>query len=360
MNPRLVARRLAAAAGVGPRRVKRMLEVFGDLATFLRTAPAGGEWDRLLAAATTPLADEQKSLDDWQRGQRVIGLFDDDYPERLRNLADPPIMIHVRGTPPETWPEPRIVLVGTRRPSAYGAQTAERLAGELAAGGAAIGSGLALGIDGAAHRGALAAGGCTFAVVAGGNDVPVPHSHARLHAEIAERGAIVSEYPPGTEVQTWHFPARNRILAALADVVVVVEGRAKSGSLITADLALEIGRDVMAVPGRIGEPQAEAPNRLLARGAAPVLDAASVLAAAGWIERARVEAPNHPAVPDVLRGILDTIPITGTIHVDELAQRADRAIPLLMSELLELELLGWVRAWPGKHYGRSLPTGRMG
>lgn len=359
MTPLLVAFRLALAEGIGPRQVKRLLDVFGDLETFLRRAPAGGEWDALIAAATRPVADEARRLAEWHRGQRPIGLFCPDFPAGLRELADPPIMIHVRGRPPAAWPEPRVVLVGTRRPSPYGIQMADRLAGGLAAGGAAVGSGLALGVDGAAHRAALAAGGFTFAVVGGGTDVPAPSRHADLHAEIAERGAIVSEFPPGTGVQAWHFPARNRILAALADVVVVVEGRAKSGSLITADLALEIGREVMAVPGRVGDPQAEAPLGLLARGAAPALDEHSVLATAGWVSRAVAEAPTHPAVPDRYRSLLDMIPVAGTIHVDDLVRRTGQAVPDLMSELLELELLGWVRAWPGKHYGRSLPAGRI-
>jgi DNA processing protein len=354
----LVAGRLAAAPGLGPRRVRRILDVFGDLDAFLRDAPAGGEWDALLAAATTRRPGEEAELAAWSRTAQIIGIFDEAYPPRLRQLSDPPIRLFVRGRLPEAWPEPRVVLVGTRRPSFYGARIGERLAAELATAGVAVGSGLALGIDGAVHRAALTAHGFTFAVLGSGPDVAQPARHTDLLAQIAECGSVVSEYPPGVEAQPWHFPARNRILAGLADAVVVVEGRAKSGSLITADLALELGREVLAVPGRIGDAMAEAPNGLIARGAAPALDATTVLAAAGWVERARVEAPLHPDVPDALRGLLDTIPIAGTIHVDELAQRTARAIPDLMSELLELELLGWVQTWPGKHYGRSLPTGR--
>ncbi len=358
MDPLLVAGRLAAAPGLGPRRVRRIFDVFGGLDAFLRHAPAGGEWDSLLTAATTPRSGEQEELMAWSRTACVLGIFDPAYPPRLRELSDPPIRLFIRGRLPDAWPEPRVVLVGTRRPSFYGTRVGERLAADLAAAGVAVGSGLALGIDGTVHRAALAAEGFTFAVLGSGPDVAQPVRHADLLSQIAERGAVVTEYPPGVEAQPWHFPARNRILAGLADAVVVVEGQAKSGSLITADLALELGREVLAVPGRIGDAMAEAPNVLIARGAAPALDTTTVLAATGWVERARVEAPRHPDVPDALRGLLDTIPIAGTIHVDELAQRTARAIPDLMSELLELELLGWVQTWPGKHYGRSLPTGR--
>ena len=172
------------------------------------------------------------------------------YPPLLAQLHDPPPCLHVRGAV-ELLSEPAVAIVGARSCSSYGAQIAREVAREVALAGVVVVSGMARGIDGEAHPGALAAGGQTVAVLGCGIDRDYPRSHADLARRICERGAVVSEYPPGVEPAPWRFPARNRIIAGLCLATVVVEARERSGALITADFAMELGRDVFAVPGEI-------------------------------------------------------------------------------------------------------------
>jgi DNA processing protein len=173
------------------------------------------------------------------------------YPPLLSELHDPPARLFLRGGLPDLLARPAVAIVGARSCSSYGAQVAQELARDLATAGVVVVSGLARGIDGEAHRGALAGGGVTVAVLGCGIDRDYPRSHAELARRIAEDGLVVSEYPPGVEPAPWRFPARNRIIAGLAHATVVVEARERSGALITADFALELGRDVFAVPGEI-------------------------------------------------------------------------------------------------------------
>ena len=181
----------------------------------------------------------------------IVSMGRSGYPALLRELHDPPPRLYFRGGPAELLDLPAVAIVGARSCSPYGAQVARELARELGAAGVVVVSGLARGVDGEAHRGALAAGGLTVAVLGCGIDRDYPRAHAQLAGRIAESGAVVSEYPPGIEPSPWRFPARNRIVAGLARATVVVEARERSGALITADFALELGRDVFAVPGEI-------------------------------------------------------------------------------------------------------------
>ncbi len=202
-------------------------------------------------------------------GARIITRLDPEYPARLHDLTLPPPVLFVAG---ELAARPAVAIVGSRRASSYGLEVARWFGRALAEAGALVVSGFAIGIDGAAHRGALAApGGATAAVLGCGLDIDYPRSHARLACEIRARGALVTEFPCGTPPEPWRFPIRNRILAALARVVVVVEAAPRSGSLITARLALDLGREVVAVPGRLTDELAVGTNSLLADGAAPAL-----------------------------------------------------------------------------------------
>ena len=204
-----------------------------------------------------------------------------DYPPLLAELHDPPTRLYLRGGPVEILSRPAVAVVGARSCSAYGAQVARDLARALAAAGAVVVSGMARGIDGEAHRGALAAGGPTVAVLGCGIDRDYPRAHAVLASRIAEGGAVVSEYPPGVEPAPWRFPARNRIVAGLAAATVVVEARERSGALITADFALELGREVFAVPGEITSGLSKGTNDLIRQGATPLLAAQDVLEVLG-------------------------------------------------------------------------------
>ena len=203
-------------------------------------------------------------------------------PPLLRAIFDPPKRLYLRGgAGDDVLERGAVAIVGARACSPYGAQVARRLGRELARAGLVVVSGLARGIDGEAHRGALEAGGMTVAVLGCGIDRDYPAAHAELARRIRERGLVVSEYEPGVEPAPWRFPARNRIIAGLCPVTIVVEARERSGALITADLALEEGREVFAVPGEITSALSAGSNALLRLGATPLTSAADVLESFG-------------------------------------------------------------------------------
>lgn len=236
---------------------------------------------------TRPIAEalENKNLESADRilgdcdrlGLRIITRQDAEYPDRLRNIYDPPLLLYVQGRMPRFDEEVAIAMVGTRRASPYALEMGEKLAFQMAGLGAVIVSGLASGGDASAHRGALRAGGFTAAVIGGGHDVIYPRENQYLYEDIAARGVILSEYPPGTEHIGGHFPVRNRIISGLSLGVVVLEAPAKSGTLITAGRALDQGRDVFAIPGRVGDQRCAGSNQLLRDGAGVVTDAWDVL-----------------------------------------------------------------------------------
>jgi len=215
------------------------------------------------------------------------------YPTLLRGIPDPPPALWLRGdAPEELLTRPSVAIVGARACSSYGRSVARSLGRELAAAGLVVVSGLARGVDGEAHRGALDVGGITVAVLGCGIDRDYPAAHRELARRIVENGLIVSEYEPGVEPAPWRFPARNRIIAGLCAATVVVEARERSGALITADFALEDGREVMVVPGEITSAVSAGSNALLRLGATPVTAASDVLEAYG-IERV-IELPVAP------------------------------------------------------------------
>ena len=210
-------------------------------------------------------------------GLRIITMRDVEYPDRLRNIYDPPLLLYVQGRMPRFDEEVAVAMVGTRRASPYAMEMGEKLAFQMAGLGAVIVSGLAAGGDAAAHRGALRAGGLTAAVIGGGHDVIYPREHRFLYEDIAARGVILSEYPPGTEHMAGHFPVRNRIISGLSLGVVVIEAPERSGALITAGRALDQGKDVFAIPGQVGDHHCAGSNTLLRDGAGVVTDAWDVL-----------------------------------------------------------------------------------
>jgi DNA processing protein len=271
------------------------------------------------------------------------------YPPLLAELFDPPPQLFVRGRT-ELLGEPAVAVVGARSCSAYGAQVARMLGRELAAAGLVVVSGLARGIDGEAHRGALDSGGPTVAVLGCGIDRDYPRAHAGLAERIRGTGAVVSEYPPGTEPAPWRFPARNRIIAGLCLATVVVEARERSGALITADFALELGREVFAVPGEITAALSAGTNDLLRQGAAPLLSTADVLSALG------IEQPEAPPPPvsaaggGVLRLLTDT-----ACDFDGLVRRSGFSSAELAAALVELELAGLVDEAEGVYRCRVSP-----
>ena len=269
-------------------------------------------------------------------GVRWLARSDAGFPPLLDGIHDPPVGLFVQGAAEvELLGRAAVGIVGARSCSPYGAQVARMLGRELAAAGLVVVSGLARGIDGEAHRGALDAGGTTVAVLGCGIDRDYPASHAELAARIRATGLAVSEYAPGVEPAPWRFPARNRIIAGLCAATVVVEARERSGALITADLALEEGREVFAVPGEITSALSRGTNDLLRLGATPLTGSGDVLELFGLSPAAATAVDLSETADNVLCRLRD-----GPASADELARATRLGADALASALTELELAG--------------------
>ncbi|MBS1675879.1 MAG: DNA-protecting protein DprA [Actinobacteria bacterium] len=285
----------------------------------------------------------------------AICRHDDRYPPGLRDAADAPWALLGRGglaLLEAIEPQAAVTIVGSRRASSYGREVARDLARELATAGLVVVSGLAFGVDACAHRGALDAGGKTIAVLGCGPDTSYPAAHRGLWRAISETGAVISELPPGSTPWRWSFPARNRVMAALAGMTVVVEAAARSGSLITADLAVELGRDLGAVPGPVTSPASAGPNELLAGGACVVRGPQDVLDAMLGVGVRPVQRIG-PRLDGDLAIVLGAIE-AGETNADSAALAVDLPPPRASAALARLELLGYVAATPVGTFTRTL------
>lgn len=272
------------------------------------------------------------------RGFRFLARSDPAFPPLVHAIHDPPMGLFLRGTaPPALLARPAVAIVGARASSAYGAQIARMLGRDLTAAGLVVVSGLARGVDGEAHRGALESGGPTVAVLGCGIDRDYPAAHAGLTARIAERGLVVSEYAPGVEPAPWRFPARNRIISGLASATVVVEARERSGALITADFALEEGREVFAVPGEITSALSAGTNALLRLGATPLTGVDDVLQTFGLVLPDPVPVDVGPEAEALLARLRDA-----PASADALARAVGIEAGAASAALVELELAGLV------------------
>jgi DNA processing protein len=285
-------------------------------------------------------------------GLWAVCRHEESFPDRLLEAPDAPALLYGRGTVSlERLNEPPVALVGSRRASGYGLEVARTLARELAACGVPVVSGLALGVDSAAHDGALEGGGLTVAVLGGGADMPYPSSKRGLYRRIVADGLVVSELPPGLQPFRWCFPARNRIMAGLSVMTVVIEGSTSSGSLITAAFAADLGREVGAVPGQITSRLARGPNALIRDGACVVRCAEDVLEALyGAGEAALRASAVTPALDERLQTLLDAVE-RGHGSADSIA-RDPTEVGEVLAGLTELELMGLVRRGPGGSYVR--------
>jgi DNA processing protein len=343
---------------IGPARFKRLLEVFGEPEAVWGASEAAlgrAGLERRAVSALLALRVKVDPQEVWNKvarqGVEVVTLADRSYPEHLREIADPPPLLYLAGTllSSDRW---AVAVVGTRRMTAYGRQVVERLVPELARAGVTIVSGLARGVDAAAHRLALEAGGRTLAVLGSGLDRIYPAEHAGLAREIGTRGAVLSEFPLGTPPDALNFPRRNRIISGLALGTLVVEANETSGALITADFALEQGRDVFAVPGSILSPASAGANRLVKEGAQPVTCAQDILeelnlTAVAQHEAAREALPDNATEAALLR-LLSSEPL----HVDALGRAASLPVAEVTSTLTMMELKGLVRQVGGMNYVR--------
>lgn len=278
-------------------------------------------------------------------GVRWVAKNDPDFPPLLRSIHDPPVGIFLRGgAKPGLLRQPAVAIVGARSCSSYGAQVARTVARELAGAGLLVVSGLARGIDGEAHRGALEASGLTVGVLGCGIDRDYPAAHAELSARIRERGMVVSEYAPGVDPSPWRFPARNRIIAGLSAATVVVEARERSGALITADLALEEGREVFAVPGEITSALSAGTNDLLRLGATPLTSSKEVLDLFGIHPGPTDDADLSDTASAVLGRVRD-----GASSADEIVRVTGMEAAAVAAALTELELAGLAAQADGRY-----------
>ncbi len=342
---------------IGPVRVQRLLEAFGSPQAILGSRPSalravsgiGEEASRSVASWKTQV-DPEAELDRAARaGVSILAFSDPAYPPLLREIHDPPIVLYVRGTLAHAH---SIGVVGTRKPSHYAAECAKKLSYQLAYAGLTVTSGLARGIDTAAHQAALAAHGRTVAVLGSGLARLYPPENAALAEKIAGSGAVISEFPMETQADRQTFPMRNRIISGLSVGLLVVEAGMKSGALISATQAGEQGRSIYAVPGRIDQPQAIGSNRLIQQGAKLVLSAQDILDDMGLL---------FPRQPELIRATTDE-KLTSTEQfvrdaigddeksMDEIIAKCGLPTPEVSSTLLALEMRRLVKQLPGGRY----------
>lgn len=348
--------RLARSETVGPRTFFALLQRFGSVGPALDAAPElsrrGGRSIRMASAD-----DAEREIEALEAiGGRLIAWCEADYPEALAAIYDPPPVITVRGNAAVAGGR-CIAVVGARNASAAGRRIAREISAGLGAAGLVVASGLARGIDGAAHEAALETG--TVAVMAGGLDSVYPPEHEELFAAIVERGAAISEQPPGTTPTARHFPPRNRLISGLALGIVVVEAALRSGSLITARMALEQGREVFAVPGSPLDPRCRGANGLLRQGAALTESADDVIVALEGVVRPAFHEPifdandneshvigDESGLAKARADIVEKLGLT-PVTVDELVRECQFSASVAMTVLLELELAGRLERHPG-------------
>jgi DNA processing protein len=355
--------RLARSSGIGPVTIRDLIGYFGSAGKALEALPElarrGGRSRPVRVPSKAEAERELETLA--KRGARLIARPEPDYPEALAALEDAPPVITVKGRVALLEPV-KIALVGARNASANGRRIAGDMAAGLARAGAVVVSGMARGIDTAAHLGALGAGsgsGGTIAVVAGGIDVLYPPENAALFERLGQEGLIVAESPPGTEPVARHFPRRNRVISGLSRTVVVIEAAVKSGSLITARYALDQGREVMAVPGSPLDPRCRGANRLIREGARLVEDFEQVLESLDGVEgldlrfhenlsfshqvTENTDLSEASRLRDEVLSLLGPSPVS----VDELVRQCHCSPPVLGMVLLELDLAGRLERHPG-------------
>lgn len=349
---------LVRIPGAGPLTVQRLLSHFpiDEIFSASRASLSGiGLNEKLIdALQSPPWALVEQDLQ-WLEApeNHALSLDHPAYPALLKEIADPPPVVFVKGKP-ELLAQPQIGMVGSRNPSTVGAKTAMEFAQALAAAGYAITSGMALGIDAASHQGALQVGGFTLAVAGTGLDRVYPACHKQLATQIAATGALVSEFPPGTPAKAGHFPRRNRIISGLCQGLLVVEAALQSGSLITARLALEQNREVFAIPGSIHDPLARGCNALIRQGAKLVETVQDIFEELGQYNQSYM--PIGPQMQQTAldleqQNLLKLIPFS-PISVDDLVQDSGYAVEMVSSMLLVLELQGYIAAAPGGSYYR--------
>ncbi len=344
--------------GLGKRRLSRLIDHYGDITEIpFEDVESIQKISELKDISINPPKKEQEqAISDALKKHdiRILTRNSEDYPQRLFPLHHRPEFLFIKG---EILPEDEqsIAIVGTRNPSEYGYQVTVRFAESLARSGVTIVSGLASGVDSLAHKAALRTGGRTVAVLGNGIDITYPAENKKLYEEIPKRGAIVSEYLPGTIPDRHHFPGRNRIISALSLGTLVTCAPSKSGSLITADFALEQGKNVYSVPGSIFDGNHAGCNKLIKEGASPVTDPDDILSdfgieiAKGNVDQVEVKAK----LPDKQKQIFDVLS-RKPMHIDIITKRTGIPTHEVMAELTNMLIAGYIEQRPGKQYIRLM------
>ena len=364
---------LSFVIGVGSRTAAMLIDKLGSPAAVFDASAhtlesAGLKRDTIDAIKNAePRQKADREIEELAKlGAAALSLADERYPKLLRETYDPPIVIYCLGDFASVFSQPAIAMVGSRRCSTYGRNVAEKLARELAERGVTIVSGLARGVDSAAHRGALEGRGLTVAVMGTGLDAVYPKENRKLAAKIAEQGALVTEFPLATPPVSQNFPFRNRVISGLAFGVLVVEGAERSGSLITARLAYEQGRDVFAVPGNITSAKSFGPNYLIKDGAKLVqtwLDVveelpaemkSTILSAERGESRIKQIVTDEIALSESERRVLKMLGTDDAVHIDQLISKCGLSLGELMGALLQLEMTDRIRQLPGKSFVRRM------
>ena len=342
--------------GIGAVRMQALIQHFDDLESAWRAAPIDLARAGLSLKLIERIIQARQNVDldkVWAKiesqGIKILTWEDEIYPQRLKEIDQPPPVLYVRGeyVPDDLF---AVAIVGTRRVTPYGRQITEELAAYLAANGITVISGLARGVDAIAHHAALKAGGRTIAVLGSGVDKIYPPEHRQLAEQMMEHGAIISDYAPGTPPDASNFPPRNRIISGLSLAVVVIEAGETSGALITAEFAAEQGREIFAVPGSILAPQSKGTNKLIQKGALPLLSVNDLMQAldltrVGEHMTARKSIPADETEARLMKTLTDE-----PLHVDEIRNQTELPIEKVSATLALMELKGMVRQVGGMNY----------
>jgi DNA processing protein len=351
--------------GIGAVRFQRLLDRFGDGESAWKAAPADLAGAGLNLKMIERLVSVREKVDlslIWDqihsKGIRVLTWMDELYPQRLKEIEQPPPVLYMRGelSQEDTW---AVAIVGTRRVTPYGRQVTEEIASFLAANGVTIISGLARGVDAIAHNAALRAGGRTLAVLGSGVDKIYPPENRAMADQIMQHGAVLSDYVPGTPPESTNFPPRNRIISGLSMAVVVIEAGETSGALITAEFAAEQGREVFAVPGNILAPQSKGTNKLIQRGAHPLLSASDIMEALNLTRVGHHKAARKALPVDEVESKLYEAIGEEPIHVDEIRNLTGLPVEKVSATLVMMELKGMVRQVGNMHYVREIQSDYM-
>ena len=364
---------LSFVAGVGSRTAAMLIDRFGSPGSVFEATSRALESEELKRETIDAIKSDEtrdKAAHEIEELARLGGdalcLTDERYPMLLRETYDPPIVIYCLGNLMEALSQPAIAVVGSRRCSTYGRNVSEKLSRELAERGVTIVSGLARGIDSAAHRGALDGRGLTVGVMGTGLDAVYPKENRKLAERIVEKGALITEFPLATPPISQNFPFRNRVISGLSLGVMVIEGAERSGSLITARLAYEQGRDVFAVPGNITSAKSFGPNYLIKDGAKlvqtwrdvieelPADMKATILSAERGEGRLNQIVIDEVALSEQERRVLKMLSTDDAVHIDQLISKSGLSLGELMGALLQLEMTDRIRQLPGKSFVRRM------